>query len=373
MNAKNCVFVGNAQSVFVSRTQKKLSESGFNVEIIDTSKPLPGKGSTSNSALGRLIRRARDVVASLECISTKETAVIHSLTPHLVWLAPLLSIHFERVILICYGSDVLQRKKTRDPGVRFGLRFIDGIAATNDNVLSILLRDFRLLRKKEHRILRFGLPVLDAIDEANKSQEEAKRTFELDPQKTCVSLGYASTRGQRQRDLITYFSERAHLFPHIQFIVPSQYGEEDEMRAIRELFEVKALNKTAGNFTLIEEFYCEKKTALMRLATDLLVNHSISDSFSGTVQEVIYSGNLVMACDHLPYSTMPGYGSSIKVYNKLDDLAIGLGEKELEQWKLESTITRLKNSKDISDLSSWRSVLKDWDEFISKPVPFEAY
>jgi hypothetical protein len=363
------VFVGTRDSVFVTRTRDFLTQNGVDVGVVDPYQARPGSRSPGIFAQAtRVLARIKRVACEMRLRSPSETAVVHSLSVDVFWLIPLLKRRFRRVILICYGSDVLRRDNRFDWLLGIGLRRLDGIAATNHNVLDRLKEDFPYVVSLDHRIVRFGLPVFDALDSLEAtSSKEAKRCLGFQDEETIVCLGYSAYEGQRQLELISFFAQRARACSNVQFIVPVQYGETQVVSSVK--LACAQANKEIGRaqFRPLIEFHDVFQSALMRKSTDILVNHSVSDAFSGTVQEVVYSGNLVLAVSTLPYRTMPGFGSAIRTYDTLDDVAGQLAPDNVRCWRQLSYAAAASNRAELRKISSWEAVISDWEEFIVGP------
>jgi hypothetical protein len=290
------------------------------------------------------------------------------LSTDLFWLAPLLKMRSGRVIGLAFGSDILRRDRKRDRRLRFGLKHLDAVAATNDNVMKVMLDDFAFLSKTEHKIIRFGLPVLDeirALVGQGVDSIEARRRLGYTPARCLVSLGYAAWPGQRQLDLIKAFTDRIDEFHGYDFVVPIQYGSATLMEQIETA--CRLANKRIGStrFHPLSDFHDPAQAALMRLATDVLINHSVSDAFSGTVQEVIYAGKLVIAPDYLPYANMPGFGTAIRSYADLDQGIGYLDTRAITEWKDVASKAWETNRLAIDAVSSWSAVLPAWRNLIA--------
>jgi hypothetical protein len=217
------------------------------------------------------------------------------------------------------------------------------------------------------------LPVLDEIDQVTLDQEQAKVELGLNPEKFCVALGYAASKGQRQLDLIEVARTGAGVFGHIQFIVPCQYGDPEQIVAARQAVESLRLAPGGPDILILDTFFDTRKSAVMRLATDVLVNHSVSDAFSGTVSEVLYAGNLVLAARHLEYASMPGFGDALKQYDDLSGMASSLILANLMRWRAEASIGHAATRRRLNEMCSWKRVTADWADFIfSGPRPVDA-
>lgn len=357
-NPVRAVFLGDAKSVFVHRTVDALSARGFDIVVIDP---------TSCRVNGRL----RSAFRTLEAVLATErdrTAVIHSLSPNICWLAPLLKSRFRRVVGIAYGSDVLRRNKRYELLFRFGLRRLDAFASTNDNVMQAAIKDFPVLVERERSIVRFGLPVFDALDRllaGGVTPQRARLQLGYAPERALVSLGYSASPGQRQIELIDYLSTQLRNCDGLDFVVPAQYGDPNVIAETISACDRGNSGFPRNRFHPLVKFHDIETSALMRLATSVLINNSTTDAFSGTVQEVVYAGNLVLAGEHLPYRQMPGFRSAIRPYASLSDCMEFLTMDSLARWSELARSQHEATRQGLRDVSSWDAVEGDWRSLIS--------
>lgn len=365
-NPVSTVFVGAEESVFVTRTQNKLIQQGIPVVVVDPSKfDDPRTSNTLAHKLWRKFKRYRRVRRYVRSLPKDQTAIVHFLSQDCFWLIPVLASHFDRVVGLAYGSDVLRRNKSHDFLLRFGLKRLDVVAATNDNVLDELIAGFPFLASRSPQIIRFGLPGFDELLKIEHvSPAQAKTALGYDDDNILISLGYSASPGQRQIELINFFASRCDAFGNYVFVVPVQYGSMEVVSAV--VARCAEINSEIGRnlFIPLTEFHDIKKLALMRRATDVLIKHTVSDAFSGTVQEVLYAGNLVLAADHLPYRKMPGFGSAIRTYGTLDDAAALIAPDALEVWRNEVMATASETRAQLHEISSWDAALPNWRRLI---------
>lgn len=363
---KRVVFLGRSSSVFVVRTAEELRKRGVDVQIIDpyaASSKITGKSKLIK--ILRVLYRVWFTRQAIQQLDRQQTVVVHSLSIDLFWLSPLLKHHFKRVVGLAYGSDILRRRKRLDWLLSRGLRRLDCIAATNANVRDNILKSFPNVSAKEVRIIRFGLPVFDELEKLGaKSPAEARVQLGYLGDKLLICLGYSATSGQRQQELIAFFAEQSALHGKYQFVVPVQYGSPEVRLAVER--DCQRVNQKLGSkiFHPLSEFHEPDSSALMRRATTVLINHSVSDAFSGTVQEMIYAGNMVLAVEHLPYGNMPGFGTAIKSYYNLKECVAALQSDALSEWRTitEAVLTQTRN--DLRKTSSWDGVVNDWYKLI---------
>ncbi|XUO83171.1 hypothetical protein RVM27_12110 [Halomonas sp. KM007] len=366
---KKVVFLGTSSSVFVVRTAEELRVRGVDVQLIDPYEAafsrITGKSKLAKAL--RVLYRAWFTRRAIRKLDREQTAVIHSLGLDLCWISPLLKRHFKRVVGLAYGSDILRRQKRLDRLLGRGMRYLDCVAATNTNVLDAILKDFPSVAGKERRVIRFGLTVFDVLEKVGtKSAEEARAQLGFLADKPLVCLGYSASSGQRQHDLISFFEEQTNLLSHYQFIVPVQYGSPEVRGAVEQ--DCQRANQKLGYeaFHPLSEFHDPETSAIMRLATTVLINHSVSDAFSGTVQEVVYAGNLVFAGKHLPYENMPGFGTAITPYADLTECVSALQANMLSQWQATARAELSETRRELRKTSSWDGVIDDWFTLIDE-------
>lgn len=363
---KKVVFFGASGSVFVNRTAEELRKRGVDVRIIDPQEASARiKGKSKLATLSRLLYVAWFTRQAIRHLDRQQTVVIHSLGVELLLVSALLKRHFKKVVGLAYGSDVLRRRKRLDWLLIKVLRRLDCIAATNVNVRDAIVNDFPSVAAKETRIIRFGLTVFDALENLEvRSAAEARVKLGYRADKPLICLGYSASSGQRQQELIAFFAEQTDLHGKYQFIVPVQYGSPDVRVAVER--DCLRSNRKLGSevFYPLSEFHGPETSALMRLATTVLINHSVSDAFSGTVQETVYAGNMVLAAKHLPYNTMPGFATAIKPYDNLKECVSALHPEAQSQWKATTEAALPATRAELRKISSWDGVINDWFQLI---------
>lgn len=368
------VFVGTMKSVFVTRTAEALRDAGMVVRIVDPYGGTSGSLLAKAGPIGRVINRILTTRRILRDVEPHDAAVMHYLNADAIWMAPLLRKRFPRTIGVAYGSDILRRNVSRDWLLRYGLRAFDCLAATNVNVMDALVTACPEIASKDCRIIRFGLPVLEELDRlrlAGETSRQAKINLGFDTERKLVALGYGASSGQRQKELIKYFAARPSLSKGIQFVVPVQYGNSDVTADVISRCEKINVERGREDFVALTTFFNPEKSAWFRMASDVLINHSVSDAFSGTVQEVVHAGNRVLAVDHLPYAQMPGAGISIQMYSDLEECESHLSVATDGPSATPSPEVLSQIRAALHRTSGWAGVLSDWRALIrGEPATF---
>lgn len=358
---KAVTFLGNTESVFVTRTAEKLRSIGYEVILIDLVRSfvfIENKGRIFKFI--RLFHRAFKYIRLFLSLEKGTTVIIHSLLVDTAYLSFILRLKFKKIVVVAYGSDILRRNKRHDWLFSLAVKNVDHIAATNTNVIDEIVKSFGDVRKRTS-IVRFALPVLDSIDNLlrqNYQKKLAKKVFGFCSNKAIICLGYSASAGQRQSELIDFFINNSDDFKNVKFVVPLQYGGNYELRK-----QLKEKCSGYSNFIVFTEFHDIDKTAAFRLATDVLINHSITDSFSGTVQEVLYAGGIVMYQSSLPYEKMPGNGARLIAYNNLDEISSILSDfSNITETPISKEFLKIRQQ--ISSLSGPDAAIQNWVNLI---------
>lgn len=370
------LFVGAKASVFVTRTADALCQRGLRVQIIDPrERSQKGHSVAWLGPLGAAALRLFHTIKQLRKAEPYSVAVVHGLGPDTSWIIPLLKQRKRRTVGLAYGSDILRRKKSRDWAIAPALSSLDHISATNHNVLESLTESFPNIDKEKLSICRFGLPVIERMMAYNHDQDRisAKTLLGLNERKKVVSIGYSASAGQRQSDLIKLFTSHVQHLEHIQFIVPLQYGDIRTRDAVISLCSAENARHGREVFRPLTQFYDVHHSTILRYATDVLINNSVSDAFSGTVLEVLYSGNLIFAVENLPYHDMPGASSAISFYNNPTMLIELLGIQSINERASISKSNLSATRKGIESVASWNGVIPDWNDLLGFRIPSVAF
>jgi len=351
------IIVGNSDSVFINNLETELAKLKKTIVF----NPYGGKDGRYNA---RIVKKVylflRFIYKALFLFKKDDVVLFCNLNIHVFWMIPILKWRARRVSGVAFGSDILRRNKSYDMLLKFGLHRMDSIHATNDNVLE----EIKILKKEGQcaSILRFGLPVFLKLDDL--LMKRSKMLLETEKNNYKVAIGYCAEEGQRQEEIISRVFERREKLSHCEFLVPLQYGDMNYKNKMVLL--IKKLNRSAGYslFKIIDDFYDDIKMAQFRLDVDFLVNNSVSDAFSGSVQETIYAGNCVFADSALPYVNMPGFGTSIIQYNDIDDLLVLLDENKMLKVKENCKKQLEKTRRDLYQISAWETVIKQWEKII---------
>lgn len=274
------------------------------------------------------------------------------------YLLILATLTKQKLIITFYGSDFYRTSNFIKKIQEIMYKKADAITFTNPLTKDSFLKYYNNFEDKSY-VCRFGLKTLDYIDKnRDKSTVEIKKSLGYDAEKLIITCGYNSTKAQQHEKIIENITKLDDsLLENIQFIFPMTYGDSKHKENIKSI-----LKTTNLDYIVLEDFLYEDNNAYIKLASDIMINILETDSFSGSMQEFLYAGNIVITGSWLPYELFDKEG--IKYYkihhpnglkDKLEELCIN---KDVFFNDLD------KNINIIYNLSSWNINIKSWENTI---------
>jgi hypothetical protein len=209
--------------------------------------------------------------------------------------------------LICsfWGSDLLRTHGVYEyVNQSRALERADAITVQSLEMREIVLSKFgRHLLPKVHCV-RFPLngkfyELIDVMLNQPERVDAFRRELGVPEDRVLVTVGHNGNPANNQLPIIEALSRlSASEKAAAVWVFPMKYlNNESHIRAVE-----KAATAAGLEFRLMTHYLDWPELAAFRIATDVLIHLPISDALSGTVQEVIYAGNCVIAGAWLPYS-----------------------------------------------------------------------
>lgn len=274
------------------------------------------------------------------------------------------------LVLTTYGSDLWRANPITKRFNRYMYAIASAITVATQDMKDELNKIYKNRFDKKIEICRFGLDTLEEIDrikEEGKDKKELKKELGYDPEKIIITCGYNSTKAQNHVKIIKAID---HLPLHVkevcQFVFPLAYGDEKYKKLVLRLL----TKKEDMQYIVIGNFLHGRKNALIKNASDIMINVLKTDALSGSMQEHIYAGNHIIAGEWLPYGmlekmgivwdrakgkkrlqrTRPDYKN---LASKIEKAIMELGEKDLSR-----------NKDIIKELSSWQNNIPKWNKVL---------
>lgn len=255
-----------------------------------------------------------------------------------------------KLIITIWGSDIYKRNYKQKLKMTSYFNHASAIVFSNPETKFFFLKTFDKFYTKSI-VLRTGLGILKNIDnysQKNISKTELKKMLNIDPQKTIITIGYSSSPDHHTVEIIRLIAR--NLEPNVQhsihFIFPLTYGDPRYKKNI-----ISTAQELNLSFTAFESPLPADKIAIIRMATEIMIHLRDTDQFSGSFQEHLYAGNVVITGKWLPYQFLIDQGIYMHCIRSIDDLPFCLNDILS---KLNSELSKtIINKNIIAKLSHW--------------------
>jgi hypothetical protein len=202
----------------------------------------------------------------------------------------------------------------------------------------------------------FGIGKLDTINQLlianNKSHYKAE--LGISENKIVITVGYNGLKEQQHLLILNAF-ENINLIirDSIHIIVPFGYGGDLEYKKSL----INKLESLAIDYKVYDTFIDDIDVSKIRISTDIAINAQISDGSSASLQEHLYSKNILLAGNWLKYKHFSDIGIKFWTFEK-DQLKseLDLILNNIERYRVQVE----DNDKLIYNLSSWETRIDQW-------------
>jgi len=258
-----------------------------------------------------------------------------------------------KYIITIYGSDFYRTSKIIKKIKKALYKYAKAITFTNPLTMKSFVKFYDDFEEKSY-VCRFGLKTLEYIDKIrNINKRELKNKAGFNKDKIIVTCGYNSTIEQQHEKIIENILKLPlEIRKKIQFIFPMTYGDDVNKEKIKNI-----LREANLDYIVLEEFLYGEENALIKLASDIMINLLKTDSFSGSMQEYLYANNIVITGSWLPYNVLDEAGIQHVKIDNIDELSQVLAniiDKGIESFDVS------KNPKIISHFSLWENTINSW-------------
>lgn len=298
----------------------------------------------------------QDFIKKIQKLKFYDVIHIHYVTPLFAKYAKQLKSKCEKLIVTIWGSDYYRS----DYQVRQLQKILydeaDLITFDNEETMEDFIKFYGNNFINKTTVNRFGLTALEYIDKIrNINKEILKEQYEIPKNSIVVTCGYNATKAHNHIQIIQELNKIKEKLPNnLFFIFPMTYGKEQEY-----IIEVKELlNKCGFKYKILEDFMNFDEVALYTKITDIMIQVQTTDTLSASMQEQIYSGNIVITGEWLPYKILENKKIFFIKVNKFDELGNKLIEiiNNLEYYKEKCK----DNPEKIYKLSSWNETIYSW-------------
>lgn len=262
----------------------------------------------------------------------------------------------KKLVISIYGSD-FYRTKWWEKIIQYPIiKYADRITFQNKQTLEEFSKYFKKIDKDKLKITKFGSAPLEILRNIEHiSKKDCKKSFNISTNSLVITCGYNASQGHEHIKIIKSIEIVKHKLPdNILFLFPFTYSFDRKY-----YFKVKELlDKTNLNYKILSNFLSDYKVAQLRKLSDIMINLPISDQLSGSLQESLYTGNIIITGDWLPYKILEEKGIFMLKVSSVGEV----GEKLLYSVNnLRNLNESCKgNSQIIWNIASWDKNINDF-------------
>lgn len=361
-------------SPYIDEFSKLLNEKGIEVELFDmfdmyTLKIVDGKEHVNYHLKSFLIRRICEirflgtflrVLFYMGYFITKplksDHISIHYVLPFYSFFIRSFKKNSKSVSTCIWGSDFYRISEKKRNKMKPLFDKCDSIIISNPKMAEEFSSYYknRFLQKIKH--VGFGIGKLDIIENLSVffSKSDLKKTINLPEDKLIVTIGYNGIQAQQHLLVLEAFRNiPKEVLNKIFVVIPFGYGGD----LIYKNSIISKLKILSIDHIIFDNYISDEDVAKIRICTDFVINAQTSDAASASLQEHLYSKNVLLAGEWLPYDYFLNNGIKLWSFN-----LISLEQKILDilkDFNYYSSQVEFNREK-IYKLSSWNSRIEQW-------------
>ncbi len=220
----------------------------------------------------------------------------------------------------------------------------------------------KIFPQKETQI-RYGLSLLPVMDCVLASGENFRNSMELPQEKVLVAVGYNSAAVQQHLKVLEQIGrlplsvrERLHIVLCMTYGTGDASYDASYVQKVREM-----CNSLDCTYTMYQERLNERDKARLTLATDIFIHAQVVDCFSGTIQEHLYAGVLVVNPTWIFYDALKEKNVFYLEYSAFDELPELLAKHFCRKEEMPCDKFLRDNRMKIREIASWENIVPLWD------------
>lgn len=262
------------------------------------------------------------------------------------------------LITTVWGSDFYRASKRSLRKIRKIVMYSDKITFAT-NAISL---DFDMVFNsiKKHVIVRFGLEVFDYIDSLHSVLKEGM--IDNFRKKVVITIGYNRHPAQQHLKIIDSLSILPdEIKNRLKIVLPFTYGaiHSGYLEQIN-----KKLDLLGIEYIIKKDFMAPQEIAYNCVNSDIMIQLQKTDAFSGSMQEYMYAGNIILTGEWLPYQDLKNCGVYFLEVPKVEDVG-KLLLQTIEDMNLHKQNCLL-NKIALKKLSGWEYNIQKWNALYDK-------
>jgi len=280
---------------------------------------------------------------------------IHFVDKQSAVLSRVLNQKCGRIVCSVWGSD-FYRSSGRIRRLQERLYKISGVITfTSERTMSEFDDYYSKKYSSKLRICRFGLAPLEVLRNVDLDKDECRKHFGFPHDSVIITIGYSNDPVQQHKDILRSIHKyRTKIHDNVFFVLPMTYGSTSKYRtSVR-----TELEQYGFRYKIFDKFLPDEEVAILRKASDIMIQTRITDQFSGSMMEHLYTENLVITGDWLPYRTLDEKGIFMLKVSSVEEV----GEKLVYALNnLDSLKEKCKKNPEIIwELSNWEKNIQSW-------------
>lgn len=228
---------------------------------------------------------------------------VHYVGKEALMFSKLLRKRCKQLIVSVWGGEFQNGFDPFDPLKKQLYDRADVITFTSAQYKELFDRHYNRRYLHKLKVCPFGLATFEELKKLKLDKNACKRMLGLPLDKKIVSLGYNSTMRQQHLKII----ERLEDLDDVFFVVPmtnvpcNAYSQriQDYIADVR-----RALVDRKINHKIFLDYMTNHEVAMLRKASDILIQVQIYDQLSASMQEHLYAENIVITGAWLPYEPL---------------------------------------------------------------------
>jgi len=280
---------------------------------------------------------------------------IHFVSSYLSFLANTFAKKCNHIICSVWGSDFYRSSSSIRRLQERLYKISNVITFANEKSMMEFDEYYNKRYSSKLRICRFGLAPLEVLRDLELNQRECRKLLGLPEDSFIITVGYNNNPAQQHIKILNSIEKHKREIPKNVFLVlPMTYGATEEYRnTVR-----KHLEQHGFRYRIFDKFMPDEEMAMLRKASDLMIQVQITDQFSGSMQEHLYTENIVITGDWLPYGILDEKGVFMLKVSSVEEV----GEKLVYALNnLDSLKEKCKKNPEIIwELSRWEKNIQSW-------------
>ena len=301
-------------------------------------------------------------VKSLKKYGFFDVIHVHYVTRAALLLAKLLKQSNTRIVVSYWGSDLL-RKGARE--LKKESKFFSEISCftlSSDAMYEKFIKVYSHKYSERINKVRFGVSGFLSIMHVKEtlSIEDCKKSIGADPQKVLIAIGYNKAQGQQHDKVLSQIQTLdKSLQERIELVLQCGYGEcsEEYWERLQQI-----ISTLSCKTIILTNYMSDIDVAKLRYAVDIYINAQITDAFSATMQEYLFSGAMVLNPIWLSYPEISEFGLSCVEYKDISEIP------EVVAKIISAGVYRQLENAAIYQYSSWENLKKGWEKGYFFPI-----